>query len=74
MYVKGAENRPTRKASEKFRVASEERKRPSSSRENDLMSEYCWVVGWKVLAKNRDRTGGAIVLSTVKRTKIEGSI
>jgi hypothetical protein len=55
-------------------VASEERKRPSRRSEKDLIREYCWVVGWKVLAKNRDRSGGAIVLNTVKRTKIAGSI
>ena len=47
MYVSGAESRPTRNASEKFRVARAERYIPRRRREKAFMSVYCWFVGRK---------------------------
>lgn len=41
----GLDRTPMIKASEKLRVARDERNIPNSNRENDRMSRYCWAVG-----------------------------
>lgn len=57
------------RASEKLSVASEERNMPRSSREKDVMSWYCCVVGLYVLVRMADRMCGRAVFSTRKTAK-----
>lgn len=74
MYVNGEESRPTRKASEKLRVASEERNIPSKRREKDFMSRYCWSVGLKCVVRRLERMGGRMLFRMAKMPNTVGSI
>jgi hypothetical protein len=74
MYVKGAENRPTRKASEKLRVANAERNMPSRSREKDFMRWYCWFVGAKERVSAVETRYGRTLLVMAKTVKTIGNI
>lgn len=74
MYVNGEESRPTRKASEKLRVASEERNIPNKRREKDFMSRYCWGVGSKYVVRRVERMGGRMLFRMAKMANTVGSI
>lgn len=56
--MRGAQSSPTRKDSEKFRVARADRNMPNKRSEKALMSVYCEVVGVKNRVRVTDRTCG----------------
>lgn len=66
------ERRPTRNASEKFRVAREERNMPRRRREKDFMRVYCCVVGWKEEISVSERRRGRRRLRREKIAKTGG--
>lgn len=79
-YVRGVVSKPTKRASEKFSVANDDRNIPKSSRENDFMSWYCWVVSLKKISRPRlgmkfvETTSGRAQLRHVKNPNSKGSI
>lgn len=66
MKVKGTEQRPIMKERLKLRVASAERNIPSVRREKHLMSRKWVAVGWKVIEKRIERSGGRKTLAMLK--------
>jgi hypothetical protein len=74
IYVKGAAKRPTMNASEKLRVARDERNSPSRRREKDFMSWYCWVVGAKKCVIVFETRNGRALFAIANTTKTAVSI
>lgn len=64
IYVRGVARSPTKKASEKLSVASEDKKRPSKRSEKDLIIKYCAAVGAKKLVRMDDRRSGNMLFIT----------
>jgi hypothetical protein len=62
----GLARRPIKKASEKFKVAKDDRNMPIRSKDIHLASRYCWRDGLQYRAMSRDKICGRTELTTLK--------